>query len=455
MFGEPQEAQHSTSAIFRPYQYRVSLPKPLTDNFPDDAPLQAALYAASPDGSYLNAEAEHMVPGIAAHNALARLAALAGAHLSPDVARLAAALAWTQATLRKRAVEKLGEEIGSVILFDSDGLQMSSGIVTARYHAELALRSRAEFVVDMTAGVGVDSLVFARAGVSVIAYEINPARAALLSANVERFGLSDKIEVRQANSLEDKRFSRAALQNACVYLDPPRRDGASRWGGADMADAMLRHALQRSPAGVLMKLSPAAERAMGKKFDADMEYISVDGECREALLRWGAVCRSDPHAPELSAVTLPAGNRLSSDAAYLQRESLPAIHLEQGRYLYEPDAAIIRAGLTGQLAAEQSWTQFDDEVAYLISESLAESPLAQGYQILAALPYHKRAVQAWLDEQGATHLIVKKRGVPDEPEVVRRSYKLKAAGKSRRAHTAILALTKQGKQLWALFLERL
>ncbi len=455
MFGESQEAQHSTSAIFPPHQYQVSLPTPLIDNFSDDAPLQAALYVASPDGSYLNAEAEHMVPGTAAHNALARLAALARARFSPDVARLIAALAWTQATLRKRAVEKLGEGIGSAILFDSDGLQMSSGIVTARYHAELALRSGAEFVVDMTAGVGVDSLVLARAGLSVIAYEINAARAALLSANVERFGLSGKIEVRQASSLNDERFNSAALQTACVYLDPPRREGASRWGGVDAADAMLRHALQQSPAGILMKLSPAVDRALGEKFYADTEYVSVDGECREALLRWGEARRNDPNAPELSAVILPAGYRLLADAAYLQRESLPAIGLERARYLYEPDAAIIRAGLTGQLAAEQGWTQFDNEVDYLISESFAETPLAQGYRVLAAFPYHKHAVQAWLAAQGATQLIVKKRGVPDEPEVVRRSYKLIAAGNSRRPQTAILALTKLGQQRWAMFLERL
>ena len=395
------------------------------------------------------------MPGTLAHNALARLAALAGGHLPAETARIAAALAWTQATLRKRATEKLGEEIGSAILFDSDGLQMSSGIVTARYHADVALGSGAHTIVDMTAGIGADSIAFARAGMSVVAFEVDAARAALLAANVERFGLTGQIEVRQASSLDDAGLSGAALQNTCVYLDPPRRGSVSRWGGADVADAMLQHAIRQSPSGILMKLSPAAERTLGKNINSDLEFISVDGESREALLRWRRARRDQAIAPEVSAVILPSGDCMSVDVKILKRESSPTVCLEEALYLYEPDVALIRAGLTGQLAVEQGWTQFDGEVAYLVSESFMESPFAQGYRVLAAFPYHKRAVQAWLDEQGATQLIVKKRGVPDDPELVRRMYKLKAVAKSHKAYPAILAVTKQGKQRWALFLERL
>ncbi len=397
-----------------------------------------------------------MMPDTSPHNALARLAEHARSSLPMDAARIAAGLAWTQASLRKRAVEKLGDEIGQAILFDNDGLQMSSGIITARYHAGIALRSGARTVVDMTAGVGVDALVFAQAGLDVIAFEMDAARAALLAANVERLGLHGKIEVRQGDSLADGMLSGFDSQSACFYLDPPRRDDSSRWGRGDLAESMLNNAVQSAPSSVLMKLSPAVDLELGKKLGAEMELISVEGECREALLRWGGARLSDlAMSPSPSAVILPVEARMSAGAVFPERGLSVPTRLDEARYLYEPDAAVIRAGLVGRLAAEQGWTQFDTEVAYLVSNSRGETPFARGYRILAAAPYHKRTVQAWLDEHNATQLIVKKRGVPDEPEAVRRLFKLHAGGNPRDANPAILALTRQGKQRWALFLERL
>ncbi len=210
-------------------------------------------------------------------NALERLRNSAPPELSH-----AALMAWTIAWQMPKASVKLGEQ-APLMLFDSDGLQMASGSETSNYHADILKEVGTELVIDACAGIGADAIAFARAGLNVIACELNPIRCEFLKANILALGLERQVECVNADA-----FDLNIPANAAIFLDPPRRSESSKWGGQDLADAMMRHFAAKHSGGLLVKLSPAADLALAQQFDASMEIISSGGECKEALLRFGS-----------------------------------------------------------------------------------------------------------------------------------------------------------------------
>jgi hypothetical protein len=92
--------------------------------------------------------------------------------------------------------------------------------------------------------------------------------------------------------------------------------------------------------------------------------------------------------------------------------------------LYEPDPAILRAGLVTTLAALINARQIDPSIAYLTSEILTPTPFARAFAIEAALPFQLKRLRAALRARGVGEVTVKKRGSPLEPEALIRQLKL-------------------------------
>lgn len=95
--------------------------------------------------------------------------------------------------------------------------------------------------------------------------------------------------------------------------------------------------------------------------------------------------------------------------------------------LWEPDGAVIRAGLVGELAAEFGGHLLDEHIAYFCTdqaeENCAGSPhraLAQGYRVLDVLDFNVKRLRHWVQAAGVTSLEIKKRGVDVTPETLRK-----------------------------------
>jgi hypothetical protein len=395
--------------------------------------LTLAQYLTSPKGEEgLSSATEFLLEGVAPHAALARLQRLA----SPEEARAL----WELASLRRRAQAKFGEDAAR-LFFDREALEMATPTRVAFYHAQRFVTAGARRVLDLGGGVGGDSLAFACAGLTVALYERDPARAHLAQANAKTLGLEDHICVVCGDA------TTANLPSAdAAFLDPARRSGSRRWAGSvEEAEPPLSFVKQLQAWGIPtigVKLSPAIPREVAGQYDAEIEFISHAGECKEAFLEFGALGTGHP----ISAVLLhepEGGERLVGDPMAQCTVGEPA-----GRYLYEPDPAAIRAHLVGKLAARLSAWQFDPQIAYLIGNELVATPFAQTYEILDSLPYNRKTVQETLRRREIGRIIIKKRGFPEEPEAVRRQFRL---GGNREA---ILFLTRCGKRHWAFMATR-
>ena len=120
-----------------------------------------------------------------------------------------------------------------------------------------------------------------------------------------------------------------------------------------------------------------------------------------------------------------------------------------GDYLYEPDGAVIRARLIGDLARANGAWMLSDGIAYLTADAAFETPFARGFHVLDRLPADERQLRQALAARGIGTLEIKKRGVDVDPAALRTRLKL------RGERTATLVLTREEGRHVALLVERL
>jgi hypothetical protein len=146
--------------------------------------------------------------------------------------------------------------------------------------------------------------------------------------------------------------------------------------------------------------------------EVEAEFVSDDGEVKEAVL-W---------SPQLATARRRATVIRGHGLATLTEEDDPGEqHLRGvGRFLYEPDGAVIRAGLVTAVVAGVDGGLVDEHIAYVTGDHAFTSPFARSYEVLEELPYQERSLRAALRERGIGRLAIKKRGVEVSPEQLRR-----------------------------------
>ena len=118
-------------------------------------------------------------------------------------------------------------------------------------------------------------------------------------------------------------------------------------------------------------------------------------------------------------------------------------------YVLEPDGAVIRARLIGDLARRHGARMMDSTIAYMTAPAPVDSPLLQCFQVLEQVPYSLKNVTALIGAAQVGTLEIKKRGIDIDPAHLRGTLPLKGSG------SATLILTRvQGKKT-AILAQRL
>ena len=98
---------------------------------------------------------------------------------------------------------------------------------------------------------------------------------------------------------------------------------------------------------------------------------------------------------------------------------------QEGRVLYEPDPAVIRAQGVATLAQRLGARLLHPQIAYLIADERTPTPFASAYDVIERLPYSRRRLQEALTRRGVGQVVIKKRGFPQEPDALRKQLKLR------------------------------
>ena len=323
-----------------------------------------------------------------------------------DPELIAAAL--TQSRLRAKAHAKF-DSFADGMLFTPAGLEQATRLTVAAHHARRYLAAGVTRIADLTCGVGADSMAFAGVGLSVLAADTDELTAALATVNLRHF---PEAEVRRADGLTLD-FEAEGVNG--LYADPARRASSGKrlfdpGAYSPPLDAVL--ALRERVPALGVKIGPGVPHS-GLPADAETQWVSVDGDVVEAGLWFGPLA---PDGPGRSALVLRG--RTARVVWDTQGGAAPDVG-PVGAYLYEPDGAVIRAGLVAQLAAEVQGRLIDRTIAYVTSDSLHASDAATGYRVLDTIPFGLKRLRTYLRERDVGRLTIKKRGTAVLPEQLR------------------------------------
>jgi hypothetical protein len=317
--------------------------------------------------------------------ALTEAASLTPKRLAAKYGDEAARWALMQLDLRKRATKKFGN-LASKMLFEREALEQATGLAVARYHASQFPKGVP--VVDLTAGLGGDSIALAERG-PVIAYENDPARAELLEFNLrcnpagsnERGGPSDenyKVRLDDGTvALLEPSSSNSRLQtHDYIWADPDRRSVTGRrlTKPEDYAPdpAVLADRLKVSKlAGI--KLSPLLPDDYLENLGGSLEFVSHQGECLEAIIWLG----TENSRPKRQAVILHPNQeptRIEASNDYLESTEAPQ------NYIHDCDPAVVRAHCLATFGHQQ----LGDSPGYLTSNNPTPNAAYKTYQVIAS-----------------------------------------------------------------------
>jgi hypothetical protein len=175
----------------------------------------------------------------------------------------------------------------------------------------------------------------------------------------------------------------------------------------------IRAWLERFPA-LGVKISPGVKLDELAGYVAEIEFISLQGELKEAVLWFGPL-----RSASRRATVLPGPHSLAGVG-----EQPPAWLSEPLGWLYEPDPAILRAGLVRALGASLRAAQLDQDIAYLTAAEPQPTPFARLWRVEDWFPFGLKRLREYLRLRGVGRLTVKKRGSPLQPEALIRDLRL-------------------------------
>ena len=329
----------------------------------------------------------------------------------PGVARAAL----ETAILRREARTKFPQ--ADRMFFTREALEQASPYQVSKYRTDrYAGLAR---LIDLGCSIGSDALNMCHIS-PTLGIDADPLRLAMAKSNADSLGLDGQTDFVRADLQVS--LPAASSEGTGLFFDPARRKAGRRvYSVLDYQPPLdiITEWQTRFPA-LGVKLSPGVDKSEIAGFDAELEFVSLNGELKEALLWLGPL-----KSVSRRATILPGPYSLAGKE---QMRVLPIS--EPQRYLYEPDAAVIRAGLMAQLGEQLDAAQLDPDIAYLTARDENQNPFSRAWKVEDWFPFNLKRLREYLRDRNVGQVTVKKRGSPIKPEELIQMLKLR--GEDRR-----------------------
>jgi hypothetical protein len=302
--------------------------------------------------------------------------------------------------LRRKATAKVGR--GDTWLFTDEALQQATAEPVAQHRSR---RLTGAVVHDATCSIGTELAALRDCAETLVGSDVDPVRLAMARHNVP------DVDVCRADAL------RPVTRDAVVVLDPARRSGGRRrFDPRDYTpalDALLDVYRGRD---VVVKCAPGIDfdALGGLGFIGEIEVVSSAGGVREACL-WA--CGLATPGVTRRATILDSGE----DITDAEPDDCPVG--AAGRWIIDPDGAVVRAGLVRHYAVRHGLWQLDPEIAYLSGDRLPAG--VRGFEVLDEIGYSERRLRQALSARdvGVAEILV--RGVDVDPDALRQRLRLR------------------------------
>lgn len=308
-----------------------------------------------------------------------------------------------------------------IIYPPSLNLEQTSSEITAKYKASII---DGKLGIDITGGLGIDSYFLSKKFDEFIYCEVNTELAEIAEHNFSQLE-AENIRVNAENGLSVLETSDTKFD--WLYCDPARRDSA---GGklfklADCEpdipsslDLIFEHT-----DNVMIKTSPVLDITAGIKemnFVKEIYIIAVKNEVKELL--W-ILKKGHKQEPEIKTVNFEKTG-LQEFPFNNDSYGTKAIISEPGKYLYEPNAAIMKSGLFDVLAFETGTQKLHEHTHLYTSEGPVIFP-GRSFEVTDIMKYGSSKLKKRLKYLKAN---ITTRNFPDSVEKIRKRYKVKDGG---------------------------
>lgn len=305
-------------------------------------------------------------------------------------------------------------------------MEQCSSETTARYKAAMV---EGDSLLDITGGFGVDFAWMSRGVARAVMVERQPALCDIARYNFEVLGF-DNVEVVEGDGVE---FLSGCSENQfdTIYVDPARRGDHGRrvMGIADCSPdvgLLASRLLECARRLVIVKLSPMLDPVdLSRRLPSvqAIHVVATRGECKELL-----VVMRPGYSGETALVC--SNDDQTFHTTLSENGSTPPLWDGDATvsplYLYEPNAAIMKAGCFAALAARYRVEQADVNTHLFLSRRLVPDFPGRRFEVRDVTSMNKRELKEKL--AGIDSANITCRNFPLSAVELRRRLKLKDGG---------------------------
>lgn len=297
-------------------------------------------------------------------------------------------------------------------------LEQTSSEQTAKYKSNLVTGGT---LADITGGFGIDAYYFSKAFKKVTHIEQNNTLSKIARHNASILG-ADAMEFRTGDGLETISNHRYDV----LYVDPSRRN-QTKGKVFLLSDCtpdltvQLEFLMDRCET-LLLKTSPMLDLAAGigeLRYVAEIHCIAVQNEVKELL--W-ILNKEAPDTPEIKTINITGSGNQKFNFSW-QQDAI-VTYAPPLRFLYEPNAAILKSGGYAQVATSYKLKKLHPHSHLFTSESLREFP-GRRFSIEKIVPYTKQAMRDGINFEKAN---ITTRNFPERVATIRKKWKIKEGG---------------------------
>ena len=346
-------------------------------------------------------------------------------------------MALQQIAGRQTAKKKLPTwvEADGVIYPPHLNMEQCSSEQTAHYKASL-ITSKGDTYVDLTGGFGVDFYWMSQGFKHRYYIEQNAELCAIAEHNFEVLGLESSVRC-----CDTAAYLTEMDHASVVFLDPARRNehGGRTYDIRDCTPNVLEllPILLEKADTIILKLSPMFDwrKAVSDlKYVSEVHIVSVANECKELLL---VLHQQRVDSPSITCVNddtvFKVFSTLENDVFSPGKQCFPSgktiVSLSENndlRYLYEPNASIMKAGCFAEIEQQYPARQLSTNSHLFLSSVEIEDFPGRRFQIQSVSSMNKQELKSSLSEIKQANIAV--RNFPLSVEQLRKKLRLKDGG---------------------------
>lgn len=300
-------------------------------------------------------------------------------------------------------------------------IEQTSSEITAQYKSQLLSGNT---IADITGGFGVDSYYFSRQFENVHHYEINERLSQIVTYNYKQLGVSN-IKTHVGNGIDN--IISSSNNYDCIYIDPSRRH-ESKGKVFFLSDCLpnvplhLNNLFEKTE-NIVVKTSPLLDITAGikeLKHVKTIHVVAVKNEVKELI--WILKKGFDGEI-SIETVNIKADAQEAFYFKLIEESEAVSKTNEPLSYLYEPNAAILKAGGFNCLRSRFKLYKLHQHSHLYTSHECIGFP-GRRFKIETHISYNKKAIKSL----GISKANITTRNFPESVHVLRKKFKIADGG---------------------------